>query len=372
MRATAALFERSLVSLSRYPKVKLAKIELDEPQAHEVLVKISSCGICGTDHEVLNGDLPTGKPCVLGHEGAGIIEAIGSKVSQFKVGDRVLISFPSCGTCRNCLRDQPRYCELAGPLSFGFQRLDGSHAIKKANGGKLYGNFFQQSSWSTHAITTERNLIKVPDSIDLDLMGPLGCSITTGAGAVLNELQPQAGSSIAIFGGGSTGLAAVMAAVVRECETIIVVDPNSNRLKLAKKLGATHVFKSEKEAIAAKIRLLTKNRLDYSLDCTLGGKMVPAAMESLGILGVCGMVGGGSPLQTFTLNHADTLYGKRLIGIVGGGGKTPDAHQHIMQLHEQGKFPLEKLVKFYPFKKINDAIRDSLSGKVVKPILKMN
>ena len=131
------------------------------------------------------------------------------------------------------------------------------------------------------------------------------------------------------------------------------------------------MFKSEKEAIAAKIRLLTKNRLDYSLDCTLGGKMVPAAMESLGILGVCGMVGGGSPLQTFKLNHADTLNGKRLIGIVGGGGKTPDTHQHIMQLHEQGKFPLEKLVKFYPFKKINDAIRDSFSGKVVKPILKM-
>lgn len=371
MQATAALFDPSLISLSRYPKVKLRTIKLDELQDYEVLVKISSCGICGTDHEVLKGDLPAGKPCVLGHEGAGIIEEVGSKVTQFKTGDRVLISFPSCGECRNCQRNQPRYCEHAAKLSFGFQRMDGSHALTQENGSKLYGNFFQQSSWSTHAITLERNLIKVPDSIDLDLVGPLGCSITTGAGAVLNELQPEAGSSIAIFGGGSTGLAALMAAVVRECETIIVVDPNANRLKLAKKLGATHVFKSEHEAIAAKIRLLTKNRLDYSLDCTLGGKMVPAAMESLGLLGTCGMVGGGSPAQTFTLNHADTLAGKRLIGIIGGGGTTPEAHLQIMKLHEQGKFPLEKLVKFYPFHKINDAIRDSLSGKVIKPILKM-
>ena len=201
-------------------------------------------------------------------------------------------------------------------------------------------------------------------------MGPLGCSISTGAGTVLNELRPRPGSSLAVFGAGAVGLAAVMSARLTSTVRIIAVDKVRRRLDLACELGATDVVESDSHAVQA-IRDLTGGGADYAIECTNGMNLVTPACDSLGILGTCAVVGGSKPNSEMTLNHSNIeQHGKRVIGILGGSGQ-PAFLQALMRLQAQGRFPLEKLVRRYSFEAINQAIDDSDSGAVVKPILTM-
>lgn len=252
---------------------------------------------------------------------------------------------------------------------FSGYRLDGSSPLKR-DGKPLAGRFFQQSSWATHAVALGRQLVKVPDHLDHDLFGPLGCSISTGAGAVMNELKPHPGASIAIFGAGAVGLAAVMAARLSPATTIIAIDTEEHRLRLAKELGATRTMLSGSDVVE-EVKAATGGGVDYAIECTDGSNLVAQAVQSLHILGVAAMVGGASATATVKLRHADTmLQGKRLVGVLGGGGE-PSFLLSLMELQAQGRFPLEKLVRRYPFAEIQAAIDDSDSGAVVKPILSM-
>lgn len=202
-------------------------------------------------------------------------------------------------------------------------------------------------------------------------MGPLGCSISTSAGAVFNELKPRPGSSLAIFGAGNVGLSAVMAARLTGVTTIIAVDKEPERLALARELGATHVIEGGDDTIQ-KIKDLTHGALDYSIEVTDGSNLVADAVNALGILGACVMVGGASATAPVRLEHGDVMHeGKTLIGVMGGGGQSPEFHIALMELHREGRFPIDKLVKTYDFTDINQAIDDSDSGKTIKPILRM-
>lgn len=346
MRIQAAVMERPDGTLTRR-RIRLECVELEPPRAGEVLVRVTSCGVCGTDRGCIHGLEPYPTPGVLGHEGAGIVEAVGPGVSLVRPGDRVVIGFPFCGVCRNCRAGQPRYCEQGGALMFSGHRLDGSSPLKRENGEALAGRFFQQSSWATHTVTQEQQLAVVPDGVDHDLMGPLGCSISTGAGTVLNELRPGPGSSIAIFGAGAVGLSAVMAARLTGATRIIAVDKVAGRLALARELGATDVVEGGADAAAA-VKELTGGGADYSVEATSGANLVAAAVTALAKLGTCAMVGGGRPTDEVRLNHPDMLQqGKTLTGVMGGGGQTPAFLQALMRLQAQGRFPLEKLVRRY-------------------------
>jgi aryl-alcohol dehydrogenase len=369
MEITAAVMEKADGLLARRD-IKLEKVELEGPREDEVLIKVSSCGVCGTDKGVIHGLEPFPTPGVLGHEGAGIVEAVGSRVTRIEPGDRVMIGFPYCGRCRSCRRGQPRYCEQGKTLMFGGYRLDGSSPMTR-DGEPIAGRFFQQSSWATHAIALERQLAKVPDGLDLDYAGPYGCSITTGAGAVLNELRPRPGSSIAVFGAGNVGLAAVMAARLTGATMIIAIDEVPERLALARELGATHTLEHGSGTVA-QLKELTRGALDYSIEATDGSNLVAEAVEALGILGVCAMVGGAKMTAEVKVNHPDVLLnGKRIVGVMGGGGQTPDFLVSLMELQRDGRFPLQKLVQFYDFADINRAIDDSDSGRTVKPVVRM-
>lgn len=370
MRIQAAVLERSDGTLTNH-KVTLDEVELDGPRADEVLVRVTSCGVCGTDRGCLHGLEPYPTPGVLGHEGAGIVEEVGRDVTLVKPGDRVVLGFPYCGVCRNCRGGQPRYCERGKELCFSGYRLDGSSPLRRLDGEGLAGRFFQQSSWATHAVATEQQVVKVPAHVDHDLMGPLGCSITTGAGTVLNELKPGPGSSLAVFGTGSVGLSAIMAARLSGATTIIAIDKDERRLALAKELGATHTVQSGTE-LGLQVKDLSGGGVDYAIESTNGANLVAEACQALRILGVCAMVGGAKATAQVSVNHPDMLLnGKRLIGIMGGGGQSPAFHLSLMELQAQGRFPLEKLVRTYRFADINQAIEDSDSGAVVKPILHM-
>jgi aryl-alcohol dehydrogenase len=255
MRITAAVMEKADGLLTRRT-IKLEEVELDDPQDEEVLVKVTSCGVCGTDRGCIHGLEPYPTPGVLGHEAAGVVEAIGGKVTLVKPGDRVMIGFPFCGECRTCRSGEMRYCEKGQLLMFSGKRLDGSGGMRRADGEDLAGRFFQQSSWATYAVALERQLVKIPDGIDPDLTGPYGCSISTGAGAVLNELRPPPGSSIAIFGAGNVGLAAVMKARLTGATCIIAIDTVRHRLELATELGATDMLEHNGDTVA-KLKELT-------------------------------------------------------------------------------------------------------------------
>lgn len=370
MRITAAFMEKADGTLTRR-SIRLEEVELDDARGDEVLVRVTSCGVCGTDRGCIHGLEPYPAPGVLGHEGAGVVEAVGREVTGIKPGDGVMIGFPYCGECRSCRRGEPRYCEKGQVLTFSGHRLDGSGGMRRPNGEELAGRFFQQFSWATHAVAQARQLARVPEGVDPDLMGPFGCSISTGAGTILNELRPLPGSAVAIFGAGNVGLAAVMAARLTGATRIIAIDKVPERLALARELGATHVLEHGADTVA-EIKELCGDRLDYSVEATDGSNLVGEAIAALGIRGTCAIVGGAKMTAKVSYNHPDALmHGKRIMGIMGGGGQTPMFLESLMELHWQGHFPVEKLVQFYDFSEVNQAIDDSDAGRTVKPILRM-
>jgi aryl-alcohol dehydrogenase len=230
-------------------------LTLDDPRADEVLVQIAAVGLCHTDLAVQHGHLPFPLPGVVGHEGSGTVVAIGSDVTKVAVGDAVGISFNSCGACTQCAADNPAYCNNFMALNFGGVRPDGSSALHDGD-VNVGGAFFGQSSFATHAIARERNVVKVGNEVPIELVGPLGCGIQTGAGAVLHSLDAQKGSALLITGGGSVGLSAVLAAVVREVATIIVVEPVAERRDLALSLGATHAIDPASGPLSEQVRAI--------------------------------------------------------------------------------------------------------------------
>ena len=222
-------------------------IQLDEPRADEVIVRVVSVGICHTDLIPREQAIPAPFPAVYGHEGAGVVEKVGSQVTKLKAGDHVVMSFNSCGVCGSCRRGEISYCVDHFGTNFGFARFSDKSKTMRKGDEVVHGAFFNQSSFASHALGSERTVVKIPSDVPLEIMGPLGCGIQTGAGAVMNSLHPHAGSSIAIFGGGSVGLSALLAAVAVGCTTIILVDVSDERLKFGRELGATHTVNAAEE-----------------------------------------------------------------------------------------------------------------------------
>ncbi|BFG81004.1 NAD(P)-dependent alcohol dehydrogenase [Paraburkholderia terrae] len=349
-------------------------VTLDEPRPDEVLVRIVGSGVCHTDLVVRDQYVPIPLPAVLGHEGAGVIEAVGRDVAHFRKGDRVVLSYHSCGHCPSCEEGAPAYCDHLMPNNFSGRRLDGSASVKK-NGTDISANFFQQSSFATHALATSRNVVKVPDSVSLDLLplyGPFGCGIQTGAGAVLNTLNPRAGTSIVVFGAGSVGLSAVMAARLAGCTTIVAVDLNPSRLDLALKLGATHAINTKADNPVEFVKSVTRGRgADYSLETTALPQVLRQAVECLHARGICGSIGLPPAGTEVTLDMLSILFGRTLRGIIEGDSVPGIFIGRLIELHQQGRFPVEKIMTHYRFDEINKAVAETEEGHAIKAVLHM-
>jgi aryl-alcohol dehydrogenase len=219
-----------------------------------------------------------------------------------------------------------------------------------------------QSCLGTKALATVRNLVKVPKSLPLELLAPLGCGLQTGAGTVMNSLAVRAGSTIAVFGTGSVGLAAVMAARILRAKTIIAVDMNDGRLKLACELGATHSINNRRSDLAGSIRAITGSGIDYVVESTAAHAMEQLAIELLNPGGKAALLSGASA--------PDRLPGgRKVLSVIQGDAVPQKFIPKLIQLHQDGKFPFERLVKFYDFTKINRAIADSKRGSTIKPVL---
>ncbi len=345
------------------------ELELEEPRANEVLVRIVSTGLCHTDLVARMGFLPMPLPAVLGHEGAGIVEKVGAQVTKVKPGDHVATSFMSCGTCHYCKKGMPAYCAEFKRLNFGGRRADGSTTMKK-NGQTVYGCFFGQSTHANYALVTERNVVKVPNDVPLEILSPLGCGIQTGAGGVINTLKAQPGSAIAIFGIGSVGLSAILAAVVSGCTKIIALDIIEDRLKIARDFGATHTINSGKVNAVEEIQKLTGGGIEYTLECTGNPKVLRQAVDCLMMGGTCGLI-GVAPMGVEASLDMQTLLDARTVKGVVEGESNPDVFiPTLIDLYKQGKFPFDRLIKFYNLDQINEAAEDSEKGKTLKAVLK--
>lgn len=346
--------------------------EIEGPRPDEVLVRVVATGVCHTDMVVRDQDFAAPLPMVLGHEGAGVVEAVGAEVTEVVPGDHVIMTYMWCGHCHTCESGHPAHCENMGPLNFGGGRLDGSTATTDAAGAKVHDHFFGQSSFSTYALANEKNIVKVDKDAPIELLGPLGCGIQTGAGAVLQALDVKAGTSFVAFGTGAVGLAAVMAARVAGATTIIAVDITQSRLDLALELGATHVINSRETDPVAKVREITGGGADYTLECSGRAEVLRQAIDALGTLGACGIVGATREGTEASFNVNDVMIpGRRIIGIVQGDVISKIFIPRLVELHKQGRFPFDRLVRFYAFDQINAAIADSESGVTIKPILRM-
>jgi len=347
----------------------IEEVQLEDPRDDEVLVRIHGVGVCHTDLVVRDQYFPTPLPAILGHEGSGVVEKVGRTVTTVKPGDHVVLSFASCGVCPNCRDGAPGYCPDLYGRNFSGARPDGSSPCRDAQGEPLSGYFFAQSSFGEMAVAAERNVVKVRKDVPLERLGPLGCGIQTGAGAVFNSLRPKAGSSIAVFGTGSVGLSAVMAARVVGCATIVAVDVDESRLALARELGATDTINPEKSNPVEVIQALTGDGVQFALECTGLPAVVRQAVDSLRLTGVCGVI-GVAPLGTeISLDMNGILFGRTVRGIIEGDSIPHNFIPRLVDLHADGRFPFDRLIRTFPMDRIEDAVHASERGEVLKAVL---
>ncbi|WP_316751506.1 NAD(P)-dependent alcohol dehydrogenase [Pedobacter gandavensis] len=350
----------------------LTEINLDtELRADEVLVKIVATGLCHTDLSIRDEQIPFEIPAILGHEGAGIVERIGSSVTKVKEGDHVVLVPASCGKCSYCKSGHPSYCSNFFLLNLGGTRGDGSCPYHDHEGKNVAGFFFGQSSFATYSLASENNLVKVPTDVPLEILGPLGCSLQTGSGTVLNVLRPQAGEGIVVSGVGPVGLAAIMAAKAAGCTTIIAVDVHENRLTLAKELGATHTINSRNTVISDEIvNNIYPGGVHYGIDTTGRNDVINQMVGSLRYMGKAAIV-AIAPTPKLEIDYAVFMTGKSLQYVLEGDSVPDIFIPQLIELYKRGLFPFDKLIKFYNLEDINQAVEDSENGTTLKAVLRM-
>ena len=347
----------------------ITEVEIDDLRPDELRIRMVASGVCHTDAIVRDQWYPTPLPAVLGHEGAGLVEEVGAGVRGFSAGDRVLLSFSSCGHCRACHEGQPAYCADMFALNFGGRRLEDGSTSYTLDGEQVSSHFFGQSSFAQLANVPARCAVKVDDDAPLETLAPLGCGIQTGAGAVLNVLRPEPGSSIVVFGAGAVGLSAVMAAKVARCGTIIAVDMHPDRLRLAEELGATHTLQAG-EPVAERIRELTDGGTEYAVDTTGVAAIFGDNVDALAPRGVLGVVGAAALGTEASFDIGTNLPKGITIHTIVEGESIPQVFvPRLMALRAAGEFPFDRLVKSYPFAQINQAFEDSKSGETLKPVV---
>ncbi|KAJ5700367.1 hypothetical protein N7536_003380 [Penicillium majusculum] len=363
----------ALVVQSAGAKPQLLEVVLDSLQANEVKIQIHATGICHTDLACMEGHIPVQFPNVFGHEGAGVVLERGSGVTDIQVGDKVLLSYNFCGECTQCSGNYPAYCENLMQLNFGGKRPDGSSTMHLPNEQGLFSNFFGQSSFAKIAVVSKSSVVRVPLTTDLQLFAPLGCGMQTGAGAVFNTLNVRHGSSVVVFGTGCVGLAGVMAAKIREARIIVAVDLQPERLDLARELGATHTFRGDDPDIRKHITDLcgSSRGADFALDCSGAITVIETMIATLGIRGRAASIGAPAPGRKVEVDVFSHLtMGRQYLGCHQGDSVATEMIPYLIEKQNEGKFPLEKLIKVYNSDDFLQAFNDMKEGNVLKPVLR--
>lgn len=340
------------------------ELRLAKPAPDELIVRITSSGICHTDIGVQNHH-PL--PAVLGHEGEGVVDQCGAAVTEFQVGDRVALSFGSCGCCAQCRVDTPAHCAQMAAFNFTGLSPTGNRTLSAG----VHGSFFYQSSFASHALVNSRNAIKVPHDLPHHLLGPLGCGVQTGVGAVINTLAVERGSSIVCIGAGAVGLSAIMGAKIAGCRVIVAVDFSASRLKLATSLGATHVFQASDNTLAD-VLALTGGGADYCIDSAGTESTFHDALNCVRVGGHVGLAAVPNWQEGFHFMPGPLAMGRTVTGIVEGSSDPKRFIPQLCQWIVDGQLPVERLITTYPYSRINQAVDDLRYARVIKPVVVMS
>lgn len=346
----------------------LEELELSDPGPGEVLVDVVASGMCHTD--LLSRDLPPeffAGPRVYGHEGSGVVAALGDGVSDLAVGDHVVLSFNHCGTCPACTKGRLPYCFNFSLYNMSGGRPNGTSAFVDADGSTVGSHFFGQSSFAAHTVVARNSVVKIDKRYDLTKLGPLGCGIQTGAGAIMRTLSVERDSSVVITGAGALGLAAVMAAKYLGAGQIIAVDRHASRLELAQRFGATHALSCPPNELATQIRAITKVGADYAFDTTGNAAVVRGSFDGLNNLGTIALAGVG--FGDLTFDFLSLIGGRTITGVMEGDSTPEEFIPELARLNAEGHFPFDELITSFRLDQINEAERASMSGAVIKPVL---
>ena len=347
----------------------LETIVLEPPRADEVVVRLVACGLCHTDLSSKEGRTPFPLPAVFGHEGAGVVVEVGADVVSVRPGDRVLLSFASCGACRMCVNGHPSNCVEWGPRNLQRGTRPDRSTTAHWNGEPLNANYFGQSSFAEVALAHERSVVKVPDDLPLPVLASLGCGIQTGVGTVLNVLRPMPDQSLIVFGAGAVGLAAVMGAAIAGVENIVAVDRVASRLDVARQCGATKALLPDSPELAD---VADGPGYDFAVEATGSPAVLAQAFSLLAPGGACAVVGAPAAGSQFTFDIKFLMRGRKLVGVTQGDSDPRTTIPKLIEYYRAGALPLELITTFYPFAGINDAVEDALSGKSIKPVLRFD
>lgn len=362
MKVTAA------VARARRGPLRLEPLELSEPEADEMLVRIVACGVANVDLDAIDGRLSTPLPFVAGTEGAGIVERVGRGVSALAPGDAVILGFDSCGECASCRSGRPRAC-----VAFAAHNLEGHrhrHAPPFVDGERrqVFGHFLGQSAFATHAVCPASRAIKVAKGSPLEVFACLGGEFLLGAGAVLDAFRLDEGDSIVVLGADAIGLAATMVAKARGAKIIVVAEANERRRMLASELGATAAVHTDDNLVDL-VRSLEADGAKFAIDTTGDASARQACLASLADGGTCAFIGA-----TKESSYDAQEMGRQALRIVPlESHSAPDTLVPMLAaLHAGGDLPLEHLVDFFPFEHVNDALEALRGSSVAKPVLRFS
>jgi aryl-alcohol dehydrogenase len=346
-------------------------LDLCDPRDDELLVEVVASGMCATDLHGRDAYYPTQFPKVFGHEGAGIVRAVGAGVTQFNPGDHVVMAYPWCGECENCRNERQTYCLHAFDLKMNGTRADGS-TLHAKDGKPVYSAFFQQSSFGNFTIANQRFAVKVRHDVALTSVCALACGGQTGAGAVLNVMAPKPGDAFAVFGVGTVGLAGLMAAKIAGCDPIIAVDVHEHRLALARSLGATHTINhAGRTDVVAEIKKITGSGLRYSLEASAVPAVLREAVDALMPAGMCVLLGSARKGTEVSFEAPFLQNGRSVRGVIQGDSVPQNFIPQLVEHIVAGRFPIDRLITFYDLADINRAAAESAAGRSIKPVLKM-
>jgi S-(hydroxymethyl)glutathione dehydrogenase/alcohol dehydrogenase len=356
---------RAAVCFGKDAPVRVADVTLDPPREGEVRVRIAAAGVCHSDYSVVTGVMKTKFPCVLGHEGAGVVVEAGPGVVDLAVGDRVVLSWVAqCGECFYCRAGQPNLCDLGAAINLRFRMPDGS--TRAHHDGVDLQTFSALGAMAEEVVAPARSVVKLPEDAPLDKAALVGCAVLTGIGAVANTARVPEGATVAVFGVGGVGLNVVQGARLSGARTIVAVDVSPEKLAFARTFGATHVVDASQEDPAPAIRAATEGRgADFAFEAIGRKKSIEQAYASVRRGGTCVVIGIGSRDESVETNvYMLPVLEKRLVGCWYGGADVRRDLPRLLALYREGRLKLDELVtRTYALDEINQAFAD-LKGSV--------
>ena len=352
-------------------QLTIETVELAAPQANEVLVRIQAAGVCHSDLHTYKGELRTVPPVVLGHEGAGIVAAVGPGVTDLAPGDHVLVNWlPSCLHCPTCLAGRPTLCERFPATTFQSLMPDGTSRIRTLD-GLVLKPYLSSATMADHAVIHRDGIVPVPAGVPFDVAAVIGCAVLTGIGAVLNTAQVEPGASAAVIGCGGVGLSAIQGCKLAGCSPIIAVDVIESKLAFARELGATHTINAATTDPVRAAREVTRLGPDYAFDSVGATATINQALQMVRPGGTATVMGlHGTKVEAAISPAVLILANKRLLGCFAGSSRPLVDLPKLLDLYLAGRLDLDKLIsKHYALDELPQAFDDMTSGAVARGVI---